>query len=153
MYVLWGEPKFVEVMRKFRANEIKLLGGNSVVADEIGDGNLVAGPTDNDDVTEGKENKQPIDGILPDQAENELGTLLIPGTIALLKGCASGRGEEVHRLHVPGRGRDATDGRRLSGLLGAKDIPVKAMQVSYVECAHHMRHAIETALTILQDRK
>lgn len=34
-----------------------------------------------------------------------------------------------------------------------RDIPVTAMKVSYVECAHQMRHAIETAMTILQDRK
>ena len=35
MYVLWGEPKFIDVMKKLRDNEIKLLGGNSVVADEV----------------------------------------------------------------------------------------------------------------------
>jgi iron(III) transport system substrate-binding protein len=154
MYVLWGEPKFVEVMRKLRANEVKLLGGNSVVADEIGDGNLVAGPTDNDDVTEGKENKQPIDGILPDQAENESGTLLIPGTIALLKGCAH---PDAAKKFIDYMCRAEIEKELMDvGYLGysvRKDIPVKAMQVSYVECAHHMRHAIETALTILQDRK
>ena len=32
-------------------------------------------------------------------------------------------------------------------------IPVKAMNVDYEQCAHQMRHAIEIALTILQDRK
>ena len=155
MYVLWGEPKFVDVMKKLRANEIKLLGGNSVVADQIGEGNLVAGPTDNDDVTEGKENKEPIDGVLPDQGENDPGTLLIPGSIALMKDCGHLRSrEEANRFHVRRQNRTRTYRRGLSRLFrSASDIPVTAMKVSYVECAHQMRHAIETAMTILQDRK
>ena len=32
-------------------------------------------------------------------------------------------------------------------------IPIKALNVDYVECAHKMRRAIELALTILQDRQ
>ena len=154
MYVLWGEPKFVEVMKKLRANDIKLLGGNSVVADQIGDGTLVAGPTDNDDVTEGKENKEPIDGVLPDQAEGEPGTLVIPGSIALMKGCQHPDAAKKMIDFMC----DAQIERELmdAGYLGYSvrhEIPVKTMAVSYVECAHQMRHAIETALTILQDRK
>ncbi|HUN81643.1 MAG TPA: extracellular solute-binding protein, partial [Phycisphaerae bacterium] len=79
MLVLWGEPKYVTFMKALRANEIKLLGGNAAVAEQIEQGGLALGPTDNDDVAEGKENKQPIDGVIPDQGDGESGTLLIPG--------------------------------------------------------------------------
>ena len=154
MYVLWGEPKFIEVMKKLRDNEIKLLGGNSVVADQISEGNLVVGPTDNDDVTDGKKDHQPIDGVIPDQGDNDPGTLLIPGTIALMKGCAH---PELAKKLIDFL-CDAKIEKELmdEGYIGYSvrgDIPVKSMQVSYVDCAHQMRHAIETALTILQNRQ
>jgi len=154
MYVLWGEPKYVEFMKALRANNLKLLGGNSAVADEIIAGTLAAGPTDNDDVSDGKEQKQPIDGIIPDQGADEPGTLLIPGSVALMHGAR--HPEEAKQLidflASASTEKELIDAQYL-GYSVRSPIPVKAMNVNYAECAHQMRRAIELALNILQDRK
>ena len=50
LYVLWGDEKADGFFRDLRANDIKLLGGNSVVAEMVAKGTLLAGLTDNDDV-------------------------------------------------------------------------------------------------------
>ena len=153
MLVLWGEPRYVEFMKSLRANNIKLLGGNSAVADQISAGNLAAGPTDNDDVADGKEEKQPIDGVIPDQRDGEPGTLLIPGSIALMHGAShpAAAKQLIDFLCDASIEKELIDAHYLGYSVRA-EIPVKAMDVDYVQCAHQMRHAIETALKIIQDR-
>ena len=84
MYLVLGEARYLELMRALKANDLKLLGGNSVVADQVAAGALVAGITDNDDVANGKADGQSIDGVLCDQ--NGMGTLLIPSAIGLVNG-------------------------------------------------------------------
>src|SRR3954452_22230279 len=83
LYVVWGEAKFVDYMKALRANDIKLLGGNSAVVDQVAAGNLLAGISDNGDMysanTEGRE----VEGARPDQ--DGKGTLLILTLIALVK--------------------------------------------------------------------
>lgn len=154
MYVLLGEPKYIDFMKALRANNMKLLGGNSAVADEIIAGNLAAGPTDNDDVSDGKEQKQPIDGVIPDQGSDEPGTLLIPGSIALMHGAKHPDAAKklIDFLASTAIEKELIDAHYI-GYSVRGPISVKAMDVNYTECAHNMRHAIELALGILQDRK
>jgi len=154
MFVLWGEPKYIEFMKALRANNLKLLGGNSAVADEINAGTLAAGPTDNDDVSDGKEQKQPIDGVIPDQGAAEPGTLLIPGSIALMRGAQHPETAKqlIDFLADASIEKELMDAHYI-GYSVRSPIPVKAMNVNYAECAHQMRHAVELALNILQDRK
>ena len=87
LYVAWGTPRADDFFRKLRANRVDVLGGNSVVAADVGKGRLLAGLTDNDDV----ENVRRVPDLsigmsLPDQGEGELGTLTIPCTVALVAG-------------------------------------------------------------------
>jgi len=151
LYVLWGEAKFTDYMRALRANDVKLLGGNSAVVDQVAAGNLLAGISDNDDINNAKADKQPVDGVLPDR--DGQGTLLIPTTIALVN-------------HAP----NPDDAKKLIEFLCTAEVEkelidkgflvasvrdtgsIKAMDVDYVEAAHRMRHAIELSLGILQDR-
>ncbi len=154
MYVLWGEPKYIEFMKALRANNLKLLGGNSAVADQIIAGTLAVGPTDNDDVSDGKEQNQPIDGVIPDQGADDPGTVLIPGSIALMHGA---RHPETAKQLIDFLASASTEKELMDahyiGYSVRSPIPVKAMNVDYTECAHQMRHAIELALNILQDRQ
>src|SRR5207247_1702756 len=87
LYVLWAREKFENYLRGLKANEVKLLGGNSAVADQVAAGTLLAGLTDNDDINNAKAEGRPIDGVVPDQGNGGIGTLLIPGTVALVKNC------------------------------------------------------------------
>jgi len=153
MYVLWGEPKFTAFMKALRANDIKLVGGNSVVAEQVVRGTLIAGPTDNDDVSNSKADGQQIDGILPDQGPGEDGTLLIPSTIALINGAPhSENGKKLMDfLTDPAVERELIDERYFVCSIRNPE-KIRSMDVSYEECARQMRTAIETALKILQDR-
>jgi iron(III) transport system substrate-binding protein len=151
IYVLWGEAKFSDYMRALRANDVKLLGGNSAVVDQVAAGNLIAGLSDNDDINNAKNDGQPVDGILPNQ--DGAGTLLIPTTIALVKGAPHPEDAKklIEFLCDPAIEKELIAGRFLA--YSVRDTGnVKAMDVDYVECAHQMRHAIETSLNIVQDR-
>jgi iron(III) transport system substrate-binding protein len=62
------------------------LGGNKQVAQAVASGELQWGLTDTDDAQIEIENGKPVSIIHPDQGENEAGLLLIPGTVAVIKG-------------------------------------------------------------------
>ncbi|MBI5722571.1 MAG: extracellular solute-binding protein [Planctomycetes bacterium] len=152
LYLVLGREKFGELMRGLRANDIRLLGGNSVVVDQIAAGTLVAGPTDTDDVANAKAENQQVDGVLPDQ--DSFGTLLIPTTIALVKGGPNSENGKrlINFLLAPDVEKELIDGRYLAYSVRDAEKQVKAMDVNYVEAAHQMRTAVESALNILQGR-
>ena len=153
LYLVLGEAKFTDLMNKLKANEIKLLGGNSAVADQVAAGTIAAGLTDNDDVNNAKADGQPIDGILPDQGENGIGTLLIPGTVALIK---NAQHQDNAKKLIDFICRQEIEKELIAQHYLAYSVrdtnSVKAMNVDYVQAAHQMKHAVELALTILQQR-
>lgn len=151
LYVKLGPDKFRDLMRSWRASGVKLLGGNSVVADQVAAGNLVAGLTDNDDVANGKADGQPIDAVLPDQ--DGLGTLLIPTTIALVKGAPhSGAGKKlIDFLSSPDVEKELIAKNFLAYSVHG-DVPVRGMDVDYTELSRQMPAAVQATLDILQDR-
>jgi iron(III) transport system substrate-binding protein len=154
VYSLWGREKFEQYVRGLKANEVKLLGGNSAVADQVAAGTLVAGLTDNDDINNAKAEGRPIDGVMPDQGEGDIGTLLIPGTVALVKGCKHPEAAKklIDFICEPAVEKELIAGRYL--IRSVRDTAgVKGMEVDYVPVAHQMKVAVEAALTILQERK
>src|SRR5262249_23656596 len=50
LYTLWGKERADQFFSQLKAHGVRLVGGNSVVAQLVGDGTLLAGLTDNDDV-------------------------------------------------------------------------------------------------------
>jgi iron(III) transport system substrate-binding protein len=152
LYCLWGEPKFSDYMKSLKSNDVKLLGGKGAVADQVAAGTLAAGLTDNDDINNAKADHQPIDGILPDQ--DNTGTLLIPGAVALIDHCQhpDNARKLIHFICDPAVEKELIANRFLVGSVREAG-NVKAMDVDYVKAAHEMKHAVEVALTILQERK
>jgi iron(III) transport system substrate-binding protein len=152
LYIVWGKDRFENWLRGLRANEIKLLGGNSAVADQVAAGTLAAGPTDNDDVNNAKSEGQPLDGVVPDQ--DGIGTLLIPGTVALIHDCPHPENAKklIDFICDPAIEKELIAGRYLA--YSVRDTGgVKGMDVDYVQVAHAMKEAVELSLTILQERK
>ena len=153
LYTLWGEDRFSNYMRALRANEIKLLGGNSAVADQVAAGTLAAGLTDNDDVQNAKADGQALDGRLPDQGDGGEGTLLIPSTIALLRNAphAENARKLIDFLCDPAIEKELTAGRYFTSPV-RDTAKLKPMDIDYTQAAHNMRKAVEISLTILQGR-
>ncbi|BBO68611.1 iron transporter [Desulfosarcina alkanivorans] len=85
LFSLWGQEKAKGYFMELKANRIKIVDGNSVVKDQVGSGEIVAGFTDTDDVNTGVLAGLPIKAIYPDK--DGLGTLLIPNTVGLVANC------------------------------------------------------------------
>src|SRR5205823_4117257 len=82
----WGRDRADSFFRGLRDNGVKLLGGNSVVAESVARGQLWAGLCDNDDAADAGTSIGRLGTELPDQGEGEDGTLAMPCTVGLVAG-------------------------------------------------------------------
>ncbi len=85
LFVVLGEARAMDYFSKLMANRVAVLAGNATTKDRVSAGIYYAGFTDTDDGNEALLQKQPVKIVFPDQ--DSLGTLLIPNTVALIKGC------------------------------------------------------------------
>ncbi len=80
-----GSEKAAEFFSQVKQNAV-VLAGNKQVAQAVSAGQLAFGLTDTDDALIEIDNGLPVEIIFPDQAVDQLGTLMIPNTVAVLKG-------------------------------------------------------------------
>lgn len=83
-YLGWekGRAFFTDISQR----QVRVVDGNSVVRDLVADGQLAFGLTDTDDACGSLEKGAHVAIIVPDQKEGEMGTLVIPNTVALIAG-------------------------------------------------------------------
>ena len=86
LYALWGEEKGRAFFKRLQQRGLLVVDGNSVVRDMVADGRLMWGLTDTDDAIGAVKKGQPVKIILPDQGQDDMGTLVIPYTVALVAG-------------------------------------------------------------------
>ncbi len=86
LFAALGEEKAKEFLRGLRANDVRILGGNKQVAIAAATGEIAFGLTDTDDAIIEIERASPVAIVYPDREEDELGTLFIPNTLAIIKG-------------------------------------------------------------------
>lgn len=84
LYLELGEETADAFFRSLRSNDVRIVPGNSVVADMVVKGLTDVGVTDTDDVFLRKTEGRSIESVLPDQ--DGIGTLVIPATVTLIKG-------------------------------------------------------------------
>lgn len=77
-----GRALFTDISKR----QVRVVDGNSVVRDLVADGQLAFGLTDTDDACAALEKGAHVVIIVPDQNEGEMGTLVIPNTVALING-------------------------------------------------------------------
>jgi iron(III) transport system substrate-binding protein len=80
-----GREKAIEFFRSLRDNDIKLMAGNKPVAVAVGAGEYAVGLTDTDDAIAEIDAGRPVAIVFPDA--DDLGTLFIPNTVAVIRGC------------------------------------------------------------------
>lgn len=99
MYHQLGDQEARKFYGSLAENAV-VLGGNKQVAQKVATGQYAFGLTDTDDAIIEIENAKPVAIVFPDQAEGQLGTLLIPNTLSVIKGGPnSGRAKKlVQRL-------------------------------------------------------
>ena len=86
LFAVWGDDEAREFFQALKKNEIQVLGGNKQVAEAVASGNLAFGLTDTDDAIIEVEKGSPVKIVYPDRGDDELGTLFIPNTLAIIKG-------------------------------------------------------------------
>lgn len=84
LYAALGPEQGRAFYQKLRDRGIRVVDGNSVVRDLVAAGQLSLGLTDTDDAYGAVKKGDPVKIIYPDQ--EDLGTLVIPGTVALVAG-------------------------------------------------------------------
>jgi iron(III) transport system substrate-binding protein len=152
LYLAWGDQATDAWLRSLADNNVLLLGGNSVVAEQVAAGTLAAGLTDNDDIAGQKDEHQPIDPVLPDQ--DAQGTLLIPTTVALVKGATHRNQAEklIDFLTTARVEKDLIDHHFLAYSARSEGTLPKHLEVDLGQVAHRMHDAVDRSLKILQKR-
>jgi iron(III) transport system substrate-binding protein len=82
-----GDEKAKEFFKGLKANDVHILSGNKQVALSVAAGRLAMGLTDTDDAIIELEKGFPVAIVYPDQGEGQMGTLFIPNTLSIIKGC------------------------------------------------------------------
>ncbi len=80
-----GDEKAKAFFQQLKDNA-QMLPGNKQVAQAVSSGQITFGLTDTDDAMVEIEQGRPVTIVYPDQAEDQLGTLFIPNTLAIIKG-------------------------------------------------------------------
>ncbi len=86
LFAVWGEGKAKQFFKDLKANGVQVVSGNKQVATGVGSGQLAFGLTDTDDAMGEVDAGSPVAIIYPDREPDQLGTLFIPNTLALIKG-------------------------------------------------------------------
>jgi iron(III) transport system substrate-binding protein len=151
-YLAWGDGPTDKFLRALKANDVLLLGGNSIVVDQVATGTIVAGFTDNDDIANGKADNQPVAAVAMNSSAD--GALLIPTTIAEVRNCPhpAAAGKLIDFLMQASVERQLIDAHFLAFSARNPGVEQKAMNVDYVELAHRMPAAVQRTLGILQGR-
>jgi iron(III) transport system substrate-binding protein len=92
LFEVIGAAAAREFYRGLKANDVKILPGNKHVAEAVGRGDVAIGMTDTDDAMDEVLQKKPVTIVFADAAGGtaefpRLGTLFIPNTVAVIKGC------------------------------------------------------------------
>lgn len=87
LFAVWGPQRAQAFFRKLKANAVQIASGNKQVAISVGLGRAAFGLTDTDDVLGEMEAGRPVALVYPDQGPQGMGTLVIPNTLAIIKGC------------------------------------------------------------------
>jgi iron(III) transport system substrate-binding protein len=82
LYATAGDEKMDDFFRRLKANDVRVVDGNSVVRDLVARGDVKVGLTDTDDVNVAIEDGQPIAMVLPDGAG--LGVPVMPNMVSLI---------------------------------------------------------------------
>ena len=82
LYVAAGDERMDAFFRQLKANDVRVVDGNSVVRDLVARGEVTVGFTDTDDVNVAIEDRQPIAMVLPDAAG--LGVPVMPNMVSLI---------------------------------------------------------------------
>jgi iron(III) transport system substrate-binding protein len=158
LYALAGDEKMDDFFRRLKANDVRIVDGNSVVRDLVARGDLKAGLTDTDDVNVAIENGQSVSMILPDR--DGMGVPVMPNMVSLIaKAPHPDEGKQlIDYLLSTDVERQLAQSQAVqiplhAGVPGPKNIPAigsfKPMTVDYAKAASRVEDVTTRLATIL----
>ena len=87
LFAYLGDQKAKDFFNQLSNNGVQILAGNKQVALSVAAGELALGLTDTDDAIGELERGAPVVIVYPDREPDQMGTLFIPNTLAIIKGC------------------------------------------------------------------
>jgi iron(III) transport system substrate-binding protein len=82
-----GPQKAKDYFQQLKQNGVVIADGNGAVKDMVVSGEVPIGFTDTDDAAIAIQQGKPVGILFPDQGAEQRGTLVIPNTLSLIKGC------------------------------------------------------------------
>ena len=153
----YGDERATEILRALKANDIRLVAGNSTAVRMVAHGQADICFTDTDDVYAAQRNGWPIAMNYLDQAGD--GALAIPNTAAVIKGAPHPEeakelmnfllSERLEEMLVQSDSHNFPVHPALAGQYRSYAIP-KALEIDYGRVADRLPKAIETAGRILR---
>ena len=158
LYAIVGDETMDDFFRRLKANDVRIVDGNSVVRDLVARGEVKVGLTDTDDVNVAIEDGQPIAMVLPEK--NGLGVPVMPNMVSLIANAP--HPDEARRLVDYLLSPDVERQLALSegvqiplhvGVPGPKNIPAietfKPMTLDYAKAASRVEEVTARLATIL----
>jgi iron(III) transport system substrate-binding protein len=154
----YGPDKAKEILRGLKANEIRLVDGNSTAMRAVVNGLADIALTDSDDVYAQQRNGQDVAFNYLDQGGD--GVLTIPNTVAIIEGAPHSTqaaalmdfimSAEVEKLMVAGDGHYTPIRPDLAARFPQYAIN-KPLKIDYEKVADHLNEAIQAAQDIFKD--
>lgn len=86
LFVLWGDERAMAFMDGLKRNGVKISTDNGESADFVASGECDFALVDSDDVINRMKHGKPIELGYPDQGVNDIGAMIVPNTLVLIKG-------------------------------------------------------------------
>lgn len=161
LFEVLGTERAQEYYLGLKKNEVQIVPGNKQVAEGVAQGQFAVGMTDTDDAIIEVKAGRPVAIVFPDRdrpAKDRLGTLFIPNTVAIVRGCPNPDGarqlvdfllsaEVEHRLSACASHQIPLNPNVTPQLPKEIETPetVKAMEVNF-ERAAELWEAVQTFL-------
>ncbi|HYM07264.1 MAG TPA: extracellular solute-binding protein [Terriglobales bacterium] len=120
LFSVWGDQKGKQFLDGLKANKVKLAGSNGESADFVASGEFEFALVDSDDAVDRLRHGKPLEIVYPDQGEGEVGVLILPNAVALIRG-----------------GPNADNGKKLIEYLVSKETERK---LAFADCAQIPLH-------------
>jgi iron(III) transport system substrate-binding protein len=86
LFSAWGDEKGRRFLAGMKANQVRLSASNGESADFVASGEFEFALVDSDDAVDRMRHGRPIDIVYPDQGDGEMGVLIVPNAVALIRG-------------------------------------------------------------------
>jgi iron(III) transport system substrate-binding protein len=121
LFTIWGDEKGKQFLDGLKSNKVKLSTGNGESADFVASGEFEFALVDSDDAVDRLRHGKPLEIVYPDQGDGEVGVLILPNAVALIRG-----------------GPNSNNGKKLIEYLISKETERK---LAFADCAQIPLHS------------